>query len=131
MVHRPTKVHWGRGRFGLSPNLQFGSSRATCISYKCINAYRRLSMHLLWMIVVGLIVGALAKLIMPGHDPGGVIVTILLGIGGSLVAGLIGRAVGWYREGEPVGFIASVVGAIIILAIYRVIIGRTAGGGGL
>jgi len=90
-----------------------------------------LSMYLLWMIVVGLIVGALAKLIMPGHDPGGVIVTILLGIGGSLVAGLIGRAVGWYREGEPVGFIASVVGAVIILAIYRVIIGRTAGGGGL
>jgi len=92
---------------------------------------RRLSMYLLWMIVVGLIVGALGKLIMPGHDPGGVIVTILLGIGGSLVAGLIGRAVGWYREGEPVGFIASVVGAVIILAIYRVIIGRTAGGGGL
>src|SRR5262249_2831737 len=88
-------------------------------------------MHLLWMIVVGLIVGALAKLVMPGRDPGGVIVTILLGIGGSLVAGLIGRAVGWYREGEPAGFIASVVGAVVILAIYRAIIGRTAGGGGL
>ena len=88
-------------------------------------------MHLLWMVVVGLIVGVLAKLIMPGHDPGGVIVTILLGIGGSVVAGLIGRSVGWYREGEPVGFIASVVGAIILLAIYRVIIGRSAGGGGL
>src|SRR5205814_3498965 len=92
---------------------------------------RRSSMHLLWMIVVGLIVGALAKLIMPGHDPGGVIVTILLGIGGSVIAGLIGHAVGWYGEGEPVGFIASVIGAIIILAIYRVIIGRTAGGGSI
>jgi len=86
-------------------------------------------MYLLWMIVVGLIVGALAKLFMPGHDPGGVIVTILLGIGGSILAGLIGRSVGWYREGEPVGFIASVVGAVIILAVYRVIVGRTGGGG--
>jgi uncharacterized membrane protein YeaQ/YmgE (transglycosylase-associated protein family) len=86
-------------------------------------------MFLLWMIVVGLIVGALAKLIMPGRDPGGVIVTILLGIGGSVIAGLIGRSVGWYREGEPAGFIASVVGAIVILAIYRAIIGRRSGGG--
>ena len=88
-------------------------------------------MSFLWMIVVGLIVGALAKLIMPGRDPGGIIVTILLGIGGSVIAGLIGRALGWYTEGEPAGFIASTVGAIIILAIYRMIIGRTAGGGGI
>jgi len=88
-------------------------------------------MHLLWMIVIGLIVGALAKLIMPGRDPGGIIVTILLGIAGSVVAGLIGRAVGWYAEGQSAGFIASVVGAIVILAIYRLIIGRTAGGGGI
>jgi uncharacterized membrane protein YeaQ/YmgE (transglycosylase-associated protein family) len=88
-------------------------------------------MHFLWMIVVGLIVGALAKLIMPGHDPGGFIVTILLGIAGSLVAGYLGRAVGWYTAGDPVGFIASVVGAIILLAVYRLIVGRTAGGGGI
>ena len=88
-------------------------------------------MSFLWMIVVGLIVGALAKLIMPGRDPGGIIVTILLGIGGSVIAGLIGRALGWYTEGEAAGFIASVVGAIVILAIYRMIIGRTAGGGGI
>jgi uncharacterized membrane protein YeaQ/YmgE (transglycosylase-associated protein family) len=87
-------------------------------------------MHVLWMIVIGLIVGALAKLIMPGRDPGGIIITILLGIAGSLVAGFLGRAVGWYREGEPVGFIASVVGAIILLAIYRFIVGRTSGTGG-
>ena len=83
------------------------------------------------MIVVGLIVGALAKLIMPGRDPGGIIVTILLGIAGSVVAGLVGRAVGWYSEGQPAGFIASIIGAIILLAIYRLIIGRTAGGGGI
>jgi uncharacterized membrane protein YeaQ/YmgE (transglycosylase-associated protein family) len=86
-------------------------------------------MHLLWMIIVGLIVGALAKLVMPGRDPGGLIVTMLLGVGGSVVAGLLGRAVGWYREGEPVGFIASVVGAVVLLAIYRVVAGRTSGGG--
>jgi uncharacterized membrane protein YeaQ/YmgE (transglycosylase-associated protein family) len=87
-------------------------------------------MHLLWMIVVGLIVGALAKLVMPGRDPGGIIITMLLGIAGSLVAGFLGRAVGWYREGDPVGFIASVIGAVILLAIYRFIIGRTTGTGG-
>ena len=87
-------------------------------------------MHVLWMIIVGLIVGALAKLIMPGRDPGGIIITILLGIAGSLVAGFLGRAVGWYREGEPVGFIASVIGAVILLAIYRFIVGRSAGTGG-
>ena len=82
------------------------------------------------MIVVGLIVGALAKLVMPGRDPGGMIITMLLGIAGSIIAGFLGRAVGWYREGEPVGFIASIIGAIILLAIYRVIIGRTSGTGG-
>ena len=88
-------------------------------------------MQLLWMIVVGLIVGALAKFVMPGRDPGGFIVTILLGIGGSVVAGLIGRALGWYSEGQPAGFIASVFGAIVILGIYRLIIGRTGGGGSI
>jgi len=87
-------------------------------------------MHVLWMIIVGLIVGALAKLIMPGRDPGGIIITILLGIAGSLVAGFLGRAVGWYREGDPAGFIASVIGAVVLLAIYRFIVGRTAGTGG-
>jgi uncharacterized membrane protein YeaQ/YmgE (transglycosylase-associated protein family) len=86
-------------------------------------------MHVLWMIIVGLIVGAIAKLIMPGHDPGGIIVTMLLGVAGSLVAGFLGRAVGWYTEGQSAGFFASIVGAIIILAIYRLIIGRTGGGG--
>jgi uncharacterized membrane protein YeaQ/YmgE (transglycosylase-associated protein family) len=87
-------------------------------------------MHVLWMIIVGLIVGAVAKLLMPGHDPGGIIITMLLGIGGSVVAGFLGRAAGWYAPGEPVGFIASVIGAIIILAIYRLIIGRSLTGRG-
>jgi uncharacterized membrane protein YeaQ/YmgE (transglycosylase-associated protein family) len=88
-------------------------------------------MHFLWMLIIGLVVGALAKLIMPGHDPGGIIVTMLLGIAGSFVAGMVGRAVGWYQPGEPAGFIASIIGAVVLLAIYRAIIGRTAGGGGL
>jgi uncharacterized membrane protein YeaQ/YmgE (transglycosylase-associated protein family) len=63
---------------------------------------------------------------MPGKDPGGIIVTMLLGIAGALIAGFLGRAVGWYHEGEPAGFIASVVGAILLLTIYRMIVGRRA-----
>ena len=73
----------------------------------------------IWMIFIGLIVGALAKLIMPGRDPGGIIVTMLLGIAGALVAGVIGRAVGLYAPGQGAGFIMSTLGAILLLAIYR------------
>ena len=76
-------------------------------------------MHFLWMLLIGLIVGAIAKFIMPGKDPGGIIVTMLLGIAGALIAGFAGRALHWYAEGEPAGFIASVVGAILLLIIYR------------
>lgn len=74
---------------------------------------------MLWMILIGLIVGVVAKLLMPGRDPGGTILTILLGIAGAIVAGFIGRSLGWYTEGEPAGFVASVLGAIILLALYR------------
>jgi uncharacterized membrane protein YeaQ/YmgE (transglycosylase-associated protein family) len=82
-------------------------------------------MHILAMLIIGLIVGALAKLFMPGKDPGGIIVTTLLGIAGSFVAGFLGRAVGWYRDpASGPGIIASILGAMILLAIYRVIIGR-------
>jgi uncharacterized membrane protein YeaQ/YmgE (transglycosylase-associated protein family) len=70
-------------------------------------------MSYLWMIIIGLIVGAIAKFLMPGKDPGGIIVTILIGIVGALIAGFLGRTLGWYAEGEPVGFLASVVGAIL------------------
>ncbi len=76
-------------------------------------------MHILWMILVGLIVGALAKVLMPGRDPGGSVATILLGIGGSLVAGFLGRLIGWYRPGERAGIIASVLGAMLILFVYK------------
>lgn len=79
---------------------------------------------MLWAIVVGLIAGAIAKLIMPGKDPGGIIVTILLGIGGALLATFIGRALGLYHEGDGAGIIAAIIGSIIILAIYRAIVGN-------
>jgi len=86
-------------------------------------------MHILWMLIIGLVVGAIAKLIVPGRDPGGIIVTMLLGIAGSFLAGWLGRAVGWYQPGQSAGFISSIIGAIIILAIYHFIRGRTGGGG--
>ena len=75
-------------------------------------------------IVIGLLAGAIAKLLMPGKDPGGCIITILLGIAGALLAGFIGSAVGWYDEGEAAGFLAAIVGAFIILFIYRMVVGR-------
>jgi uncharacterized membrane protein YeaQ/YmgE (transglycosylase-associated protein family) len=83
-------------------------------------------MDILWAIVVGFVVGLLAKLIMPGRDPGGMIVTILLGIAGAIVATFLGRAMGWYGQGQAAGFIASVLGAIILLGLYRMIRGRGA-----
>jgi uncharacterized membrane protein YeaQ/YmgE (transglycosylase-associated protein family) len=81
-------------------------------------------MQLLWTLFIGLIVGALAKLIMPGKDPGGIIVTMLIGVAGSFIAGFAGRALGLYRDGSTPGFIASVIGAIVLLAIYRFIQSR-------
>ncbi len=80
---------------------------------------------ILMTFIIGLVVGAIAKLLMPGKDPGGIIITILLGIAGSFVAGFLGRAVGWYRDpGSGPGIIASVIGAMILLALYRLVIGR-------
>ncbi|HVN79399.1 MAG TPA: GlsB/YeaQ/YmgE family stress response membrane protein [Terriglobia bacterium] len=76
-------------------------------------------MHLIWTILIGFLAGALAKLLMPGKDPGGFIVTTLLGIGGALTATYLGRFIGWYKEAESGGFIAAVIGAILILLVYR------------
>jgi uncharacterized membrane protein YeaQ/YmgE (transglycosylase-associated protein family) len=84
------------------------------------------SRHWLWVALIGLLVGALAKLIMPGKDPGGFIVTILIGMGGSIVGTWLGRAAGWYQEGQSAGFIVSVLGALIILAFYHLIRRRAA-----
>jgi uncharacterized membrane protein YeaQ/YmgE (transglycosylase-associated protein family) len=76
-------------------------------------------MHIIGMIVIGFIAGLIAKLLMPGRDPGGFIITTLLGIAGSIVAYYIGRGVGWYQEGDSAGFLASIIGAVILLAIYH------------
>ncbi len=78
---------------------------------------------IVWIIIGG-IAGAIAKLLMPGKDPGGCIVTILLGIAGALLAGFLGKAIGWYDEGEAAGFIAAIVGAFLILLIYRLVLRR-------
>lgn len=75
--------------------------------------------HLIGMIIFGLLVGVVAKFLMPGKDPGGFIVTILLGIAGSFVGGYVGQLLGFYTVGQPAGFIMSVIGAIILLATYR------------
>ena len=84
-------------------------------------------MHILWMLIIGLVAGAIAKLIMPGKDPGGIIVTMLIGVAGAFIAGFLGRALGWYETGEGAGFIASIVGAIALLAVYRLAVGRGVG----
>ncbi len=82
-------------------------------------------MGFLWTLIIGLVVGAIAKLIMPGRDPGGIIVTMLIGVAGALLAGFLGRAMGWYANpGEGPGIIASIVGAIILLFLYRLFTGR-------
>lgn len=76
-------------------------------------------LHWIWMFIIGLVIGVVAKFLMPGKDPGGFIVTGLLGIAGSLLAGWVGEALGWYQAGQPAGFIMSVIGAIVLLFLYR------------
>jgi len=81
-------------------------------------------MGIIGWVLFGLVVGVIGKLLMPGRDPGGWVVTILLGIAGALLGGFLGRALGLYREGDPVGFIMAVIGSIILLVIYRFAVGR-------
>jgi uncharacterized membrane protein YeaQ/YmgE (transglycosylase-associated protein family) len=76
-------------------------------------------MNILGTILIGLIVGVIAKLLMPGKDPGGWVIAIVLGLAGSFLAGFLGRAMGWYAEGEDAGFIFSVIGAMILLGLWR------------
>jgi uncharacterized membrane protein YeaQ/YmgE (transglycosylase-associated protein family) len=82
------------------------------------------SHSILWILVIGLVIGAIAKLLMPGRDSGGCIVTILLGIAGALVATYLGHAVGWYQPGQTAGFIGAVIGAMLLLLLYRLIFRR-------
>ena len=81
-------------------------------------------MELLWTIIIGFFVGLLARFLMPGRDPGGFIVTVLLGIAGSLLATFLGRQMGWYDGSRGAGFLASVIGAILLLMLYRAVAGR-------
>ena len=78
-------------------------------------------MNLLWEAIIGLIVGAVAKLLMPGKDPGGIWITMALGIAGSIIATWLGQAIGWYQAGQSAGFIMSVVGAVLLLFVYRLV----------
>lgn len=83
-------------------------------------------MGIIWTIIIGLIVGVVAKFLMPGRDPGGFIITVVIGIVGSVLATYIGRAMGFYQLGESAGFIAAVLGAIVLLFLYRLVTGRRA-----
>ena len=78
-------------------------------------------MHIIWTILIGLVAGAVAKFLMPGKDPGGFIITTLLGIVGALVATYLGHLIGWYKAGEGAGFIGAIVGSILLLLAYRLI----------
>ena len=81
-------------------------------------------MSLLWTFFIGLLVGIVAKMLTPGRDPSGFFITALIGIAGAFVAHLAGRSMGWYSDGQPAGFIASVIGAVALLAIYHAVAGR-------
>ena len=83
-------------------------------------------MHIIGWIVFGLAVGIVAKFLMPGRDPGGFVITAVLGIVGALVGGFVGRTLGWYGDGDPVGFVMAVIGSVIVLAVYRFTMRRTA-----
>jgi uncharacterized membrane protein YeaQ/YmgE (transglycosylase-associated protein family) len=77
-------------------------------------------MHILWTIIIGFVAGVVAKFFMPGKDPGGFIITTLLGIAGALLSTYLGQAVGWYQAGQSAGFIGAVLGAIVLLLLYRI-----------
>ena len=84
----------------------------------------RSDMHLILFLVFGLIVGALARLLVPGKEPGGWIISMLLGVAGSFVGGMAGRALGLYREGEPAGFVMSLLGAVVLVLLYHMVARR-------
>jgi uncharacterized membrane protein YeaQ/YmgE (transglycosylase-associated protein family) len=78
---------------------------------------------LLWTLLIGLVIGAVAKFLMPGKDPGGIVITMILGVVGSILATYLGQAIGWYQAGQAAGFFMSVLGAMLLLVLYRLIRG--------
>lgn len=78
-------------------------------------------MHLLWTVIVGFFVGLVAKFLMPGRDGGGFFITAILGIAGAVLSSYVGQAMGWYQSGEIAGFISSVIGAMVLLLVYRMV----------
>jgi uncharacterized membrane protein YeaQ/YmgE (transglycosylase-associated protein family) len=117
------RVDWKTGSFTQRSNL------AAVITHRKRTPAGRFAlfvMVILWTVIIGLIVGTLAKFLMAGKDPGGFVVTISLGIAGSLIAGIVGRAMHWYTDGQAAGFIAAVAGAILLLFLYRIFYRRTA-----
>ena len=83
-------------------------------------------MHIIWTILIGFVVGVIAKFLTPGRDPGGFFLTAALGIAGSIVATYVGQAMGWYQPGQTAGFIGALVGSIILLAIYHLVVRKKA-----
>ena len=81
-------------------------------------------LSILSLILFGMVVGIIAKLLMPGKDPGGFIITILLGIAGAMIGGYIGRALGWYEPGQGAGFLMALLGSILLLGLYRLVVRR-------
>src|SRR5436305_9116992 len=122
----PLRIRPVPGRFGYATPFHLPSNRTILhqTSQPMFGWLQRSYMEILGTILIGLLVGIVAKLLMPGRDPGGFIITTLLGIAGAFVAKYIGQALGWYSEGQSAGFLASVVGAIILLALYRITFGR-------
>lgn len=82
-------------------------------------------MHILWTIIIGFVIGVLAKFLTPGRDPAGCLITIAIGIAGSFIATYLGQAMHWYAEGQPAGFVGSLVGAILLLAVWHMVRPKT------
>jgi uncharacterized membrane protein YeaQ/YmgE (transglycosylase-associated protein family) len=111
---------------GSSSGLALGPGLALYTRVPAQQGREERTMSILWAIIIGLVVGALAKLFMPGRDPGGILITIAIGIAGSIVAGWVGRALGLYGANDQgPGFIASVLGAMLLLLVYRLVVRRT------
>ena len=121
----PGQLSWSAHRVGPTAAV-FESLFLESISLLSTNQFdtTRFTMAILSTILVGLVVGVIAKLLMPGKDPGGFIVTILLGIAGAFIATYLGQALGWYKAGQPAGWIMSIIGAMILLLLYRFLFKR-------